>query len=174
MIAKLRALPDLVTRNWPVAALGASAFMLGMAHYFETFQHLAPCILCLKQREAYWIAGSVALAGVAASYSPWRGLLYRLFCLALAIAFGYGLYLAAWHAGAEQKWWDGPQACAIGAGATSASDLLAQINGAAPAGPSCEEPVWWFLGLTMAGWNVIISTILVIWSLVAGLKGVRR
>jgi len=50
--------------RWPLCALIASAAMLAIAHAFETFGKLAPCTLCLKQREVYWVAGGVALASL--------------------------------------------------------------------------------------------------------------
>jgi disulfide bond formation protein DsbB len=45
-----------------IAAL-ASGLLLAIAHGFETFGGLAPCTLCLKQREVYWAALAVGLAG---------------------------------------------------------------------------------------------------------------
>ena len=44
---------DIVLKRWPFFALLASAAMLAVAHGFETFGHLAPCHLCLKQREGH-------------------------------------------------------------------------------------------------------------------------
>ena len=49
-----------LARHWPWVALLASAALLGIAHAFETFGHLAPCELCLKQRELYWLAAGIA------------------------------------------------------------------------------------------------------------------
>ena len=171
-----RRLVAFVIAQWPWIALASCAFMLGVAHYFQTFQGLMPCILCLKQREAYWIAGGIAIAGIAAGYTPWRGWAVRLLCLALAAAFFYGMGYAIYHMGAEYKWWKGPAACAIG-GKGSAADIAAMLNGVKQKVVSCEEPVWWFpsksFGLTMAGWNVIISLKLAVWSLIAAVKGRR-
>ena len=47
------------------AAVGARA-TLAVAHAFQTFGHLAPCELCLHQREGYWLALAVATAGLVA------------------------------------------------------------------------------------------------------------
>jgi disulfide bond formation protein DsbB len=175
MLAPLRALIRFNLDHWAWVALASAIFMLGMAHYFQTFQHLAPCLLCLKQREAYWIAGTIAVVAVVANQTPWRATLYRLFCLLLCAAFLYSLGMATYHMGAEYKWWPGPQACAIG-GDAKASDIAAMLNGAKMHAPSCEDPVWWFptwpfRGLTMAGWNVIISAKLAGWSLAAAILG---
>lgn len=168
MLALIRAKARLILTYWPWIALASCAFMLGAAHYFETFQGLAPCLLCLKQREAYWVAGAVSLAAIAAGFTPSRGPLVRLLCAVLALVFLYGMGLAIYHAGAELKWWPGPQACAsVRAG--GAADIAAMLAGTRTRPPSCEEPVWWFLGLTMAGWNVIISLKLALWSAAAAM-----
>ena len=53
----------LLTRWWTAFALAASLAMLGAAHAFERFGGLAPCNLCLKQREVFW--GAVAISLVA-------------------------------------------------------------------------------------------------------------
>ena len=72
---------------WPVVALIASAAMLATAHAFETFGKLYPCPLCLKQREVFWVAGAVALIGLASRYSPWAARLRRPFDLLLGAFF---------------------------------------------------------------------------------------
>lgn len=150
---------SVLLKRWPLLALLASAAMLAIAHGFETFGHLAPCHLCLKQREAYWIALAVAAATMAAPYissrPPWR----RIGGLALAAIFAYGAYLAAFQAGAEWKWWPAPEGCSS-AGPVSASALKALLNGAAAATPPCDKAAWVFLGLSMAGWNFVASATL--------------
>ena len=166
MLALIRAKARLILPSWPWIALAASALMLGAAHYFERVEGLAPCLLCLKQREAYWVAGTFSLVAIVAGFTPWRRPLVRLLCAAMALAFLYGMGLAIYHAGAEMKWWPGPQACAsVRSG--GAADIQAMLAGVRSKAPSCEDPVWWFLGLTMAGWNVIISLKLALWSAAA-------
>jgi disulfide bond formation protein DsbB len=159
---------DWTAEHWPVLAFAASAFMLGAAHAFETFGKLAPCLLCLKQREVYWIVGTVALVAVVLSRTAWAARVRRPLILLLGVGFLYGAGLAAYHAGAEWKWWPGPAACAAGGGA-SADDLVAMLKGAKIAAPSCDKAVWVFLGLSMAGWNAVISLALAVASFAAGL-----
>ena len=43
----------------------------------------------------------------------------------------------------------------------------AALGGPELSRPACDEAVWWFLGLSMAGWNVLISLKLAIWSAIA-------
>ncbi len=160
---------DLAVDHWPALALLACAFMLGTAHAFETFGKLAPCLLCLKQREVYWVTGTVALVGVVLSRTAWAQRVRRPLILLLALGFLYGAGVATYHAGAEWKWWPGPAACSAG-GAAKASDLVAMLKGAKIAAPSCEKAVWVFLGLSMAGWNAVISLGLAVASAYAGLR----
>jgi disulfide bond formation protein DsbB len=160
---------DRAAANWPALALAACALMLGAAHAFETFGKLAPCLLCLKQREVYWAAGTVALVAVVLSRMAWAARLRRPLVLLLAAGFLYGAGLAAYHAGAEWKWWPGPAACG-GGGAAAAGDLVAMLKGAKIAAPACDKAAWVFLGLSMAGWNALISLGLAAASLVAGLR----
>jgi len=167
MLQLIRAKARLIVPYWPWWALGVSASMLAAAHYFETFQNLLPCTLCLKQREVYWAAVTVAGAAIVASRTPWRERLRTPFNGLLAVIFLVGMGIAIWHVGAEWKWWPGPPTCASGDGGVSAGDLAAALGGAALSRPACDEAVWWFFGLSMAGWNVLISLKLAIWSAIA-------
>lgn len=158
-------------RRWPVVALIISAAMLAAAHAFETFGHLAPCHLCLKQREAYWAAMAVAAVGVALSLSPWRARAARLVAFALALVFAYGAGWAIYHAGAEWKFWPGPQSCSGVATRVNPADLEALLKGAKiGAAPACDKAAWVFLGLSMAGWNALVSLGLCGLSVLAGLR----
>lgn len=154
---------------WPVVAFLASAAMLATAHAFETFGKLYPCNLCLKQREVYWVAGTVALIALVARRTPWAARLRKPFDLLLAAIFLYGAGLAAYHAGVEWKWWPGPTTC-TGGGAAAASDLVAMLKGDKIKPPACDKAAWIFLGISMAGWNALVSLGLAAASLAAGLR----
>lgn len=168
----MKALSPILSR-WPWFALLASAAMLAAAHAFETFGHLAPCTLCLKEREAYWIAGSIAAAGAVLDFTPLRRSTVRIVCALLALAFLYSLGYAVYHAGAEWKFWPGPASCSGGVKAT-VSDIRAGLDalmrGGKAAIPACDKIVWSFLGLSMAGWNSLISLGLVVFSALATLR----
>eukprot|EP01035_Chromulina_nebulosa_P002989 gene2989-4080_t len=60
-IEAMHRLIDRCLRNWPLVAALSSALMLAIAHAFETFGGLAPCTLCLKAREVYWVALAIGL-----------------------------------------------------------------------------------------------------------------
>ncbi len=157
-------------RHWPWSALIASAAALAIAHAFQTFARLAPCELCLKQREVYWMAVALAAVGIIAGFTPWRVRGVRIACVALAGIFAWGAVLAGYHAGVEWKWWPGPASCSGGAASVSAADLAALLHGARLSMPSCDTPAWVFLGLSMAGWNALASLILAILSVLGAME----
>src|ERR1700677_3686069 len=100
---------DFLLRRWPYVALAVSAAMLAVAHAFQTFGGLEPCHLCLKQREVYWAAMGVAAIALPAALTRYRAPAPRIGSLILAVVFGYGAYLAAFHSGAEWHWWPAPE-----------------------------------------------------------------
>jgi len=102
---------DTLFKRWPYVALVVSAAMLAVAHAFQSFGGLEPCHLCLKEREVYWAAMAVSALAIAAGLTRFRAPAPRLASLALALVFAYGTGLAAFHAGAEWKWWPAPEGC---------------------------------------------------------------
>ena len=169
MMKLIRAVLD----QWLLWALFSAALMLAIAHGFETFGGLAPCTLCLKQREVYWVAGTVALVGAVvvrlSGFARWRW----LFEAALAVVFAVGLFYAVYHAGAEWKFWPGPTTCS-GGGKVDLSALAAVAKGTVRVKPpACDQAAWVFLGLSMAGWNALISLKLLFYSAWAALRDRR-
>ncbi|KQW73006.1 disulfide bond formation protein DsbB [Phenylobacterium sp. Root77] len=153
--------------RWRLCALIASLLMLAIAHGFETFGGMAPCALCLRAREVYWVAAALALAGMLVvrmrAGARWRW----VFDAGLAAVFTFGVGLAVYHSGVEWKWWPGPTACSGGAGAVSAGQIADLLQGAKIAAPACDKAAWVFLGLSMAGWNALASLGLAVLSLLA-------
>jgi disulfide bond formation protein DsbB len=152
----MKAALNLVTRHWPPAALLVSAAMLATAHVFESLGY-APCTLCLRQREVYWTAMAIAVLAIVVTRIQSGRRFAWAFDALLALCFLYGAGLAAYHSGVELKWWPGPTTCAS-TGATASADALdAFLAGAKIRPPACDAPNWWFLGLTMANWNTLVS-----------------
>lgn len=132
------------------AAAGSAALLLG-ALGFQYLGGLAPCHLCLLQR---WPHAVAVLLGLSLLVVPAR-LTLALGALTLLVGAGIGAY----HVGVEQKWWQGPTTCtAPDPGSIPAGDLLNQIL-ATPV-VLCDQVAWSFLGVSMAGWNAILSLIL--------------
>ncbi|MCP5075840.1 MAG: disulfide bond formation protein B [Rhodobacteraceae bacterium] len=130
-----------------LAALG-SALMLAGAFGFQFVGDMPPCKLCIWQR---WPHAIAVLIGLVAALSPLR-ILSTLGALSLAT----GAAIALYHVGVEQSWWQGPTSCTSGGVAgLSVDDLLDQIL-AAPM-IRCDEIPWSLAGISMAGWNGIIS-----------------
>ena len=162
-----------ILNRWPWFAFLASALLLAGAHAFETFGHYPPCTLCLRQREVHWAVLAIAAAGAAIGFTPVAPRAYRWVCLALLAAFAYSTYMGAFHAGVEWHWWPGPTTCASTHGSThvSADDMNAILHGGHINGPACDQALWHFLGISMAGWNALISLKLTVFSGLAAWRG---
>ncbi len=143
--------------HWPALAFLIAAAMLAAAHALESFAHLAPCELCLKEREVWWLALALAALGFAAGFTPFATRGRRIATIALGLALLYGAALSAYHAGAEWKFWPGPASCSGGASRVSLADMQALSQGAKRVLPACDRPAVVFAGLSLAGWNAIIS-----------------
>ena len=143
-------------RNWPLAAAVAAAAMLAVAHAFQSFGHLMPCELCLKQRDVYWLALGLGGVGYVLARVLKRPLIAPVESALLCLVFLLSAGVAGYHAGVEWKWWPGPQVCTGGAkvGVAALANLL---SGARISAPRCDQAQWRMLGLSMAGWNVLVS-----------------
>ncbi|MSP82501.1 MAG: disulfide bond formation protein B [Alphaproteobacteria bacterium] len=136
-------------------ALGSGAALL-VALYFQYVEGLPPCPLCIDQRYAHGAAIAFALLAFAA----WRHRLAAVATLSLvALADGAGAGIALFHVGVEQHWWAGPEEC-TGTVATgqSVEDLAAQLMAAAPV--RCDAVLWSLFGVSMAGYNALLSAVL--------------
>ena len=140
-----------------IAILGAAA-ILG-AYYFQYGLGLEPCPLCLEQRTAYYFAIPLALivAFAAARGAPRAFLTAALVLIALAMLLNAGL--GVYHSGVEWKFWPGPADCSGPVTSLGrASDLMRQLQNVTVA--RCDEAAWRFLGLSLAGYNVLISLLM--------------
>lgn len=160
----------LLTRWWTAFALAISLAMLGAAHAFERFAGLSPCNLCLKQREVFW--GAVAISLTATMWtivSQARRGTPRIAAFLLFAIFATGAITAGFHAGGELKWWALPATCSAGGAPADLESLTSLALGVGPVTriAMCDAVTWSFLGLSMAGWNALISAALAVFSLLA-------
>ncbi len=150
-----------------IAAIAAAT--IAGAWYFQLVLGLQPCPLCLEQRYAYYLAIPLAvLTAFAAGQNAPRGLLIGgLVILALA-ALGNAV-LGGYHAGVEWKFWPGPTDCTGPVGNLgSAGSLLDRLDTVKVV--MCDEVQWKFLGLSLAGYNVLISLLMA----AIAIRGVAR
>jgi len=140
-----------------IALIGAAA-ILG-AYYFQFVVGLAPCPLCLEQRIPYYMGIPLALVVAIAAWRKAPAWLVAVGFAALAIAFLVGAGLGVYHAGIEWKFWPGPAECSGPLGQFGGSGgLLEQIRTTSLV--RCDEAAWRFMGISLAGYNVLISLFL--------------
>jgi len=115
--------------------------------------HLVPCEMCMWQRWPHIAAILLALIAIVLRGNPSasRGFT-ALAALAILVSGAIGVY----HAGVEYHWWQGFSACTKPI-LSGTGDILAQIM-AAPV-VRCDVPQWAMFGISLAGWNALISLI---------------
>ncbi len=152
-------------RAGALAFIGALAVIL-VALGFEYFGGYKPCPLCLQQRYAYYVAIPVLFVALSL-YASGRLTASALLFLLVSFAFVANAMLGIYHAGAEWKFWPGPDTCA-----GTAAPLASSPGGLLKSLPStriirCDEAPWRMFGLSFAGWNVVTSILLWITALQA-------
>ena len=157
---------NISARQLAILAGAGSAALLITALIFQSVGYV-PCELCILQR---WPHLAAAIIGAVLIFID-----SRLLRWAGALAAGLATAFAIYHAGVEYQWWQGPVACTGGIDGMlnmSTQDLMAQLQSAPVT--RCDQPQWYFLGLTMAGWNAICSAILTgMWLRSALGRGIR-
>jgi disulfide bond formation protein DsbB len=144
---------------------GAALLTILTAHAFEQFGGYAPCPLCLQERYAYYFAVPAAVVAFFAARGEYFGFT-RLVLLLIAIGFFLNAGLGVYHAGAEWKWWPGPETCGGGFDLNWGKEGIVDTPVI-----RCDEAPWRFLGLSFAGWNAVVSAGL---ALIAAFGATRR
>jgi disulfide bond formation protein DsbB len=158
-----------------IIAIAGALTILG-AWFFQYGLGLKPCPLCLEQRYPYYFAIPLAvlvLMGESVGSSR-RVLIAALIAILAGMLWNAGL--GAYHAGIEWKLWAGPRDCtgtldSLG----SAGNLLDQLKSISVV--RCDEAAWRFLGISLAGYNMLISLALAAvagWGAVAALRQQRE
>lgn len=129
-------------------ALAVPVLLLLGAYGFQLIGHLAPCEMCWWQRYPLFAAVVFAVAAMLTRATPASRLFVALAGLSILIS---GL-IGGYHAGVEYHWWTGPERC-TSSGFTSIADLMK-----APV-VMCDVPQWTLWGVSLAGFNFIISTL---------------
>jgi disulfide bond formation protein DsbB len=158
--------------NWIwLAGLFSIASLLG-ALFFQYGLGLAPCQMCYWQRHAHKAVIAIAVLGLAmktlSKSDKWDRVIIALLAVAFVVSFG----LAFWHMGVEYKWWLGPKSCSAipGAAQINPEDILNALNGSGKM-PLCSDAPWDLFGISMAGYNAILSGLAAVISIVLVFKG---
>lgn len=135
-------------RQAPLLLFATSGALLLGALAFQFIGGLAPCEMCYWQRYAHL----AVLAVAALAFLTANRALGWLAVAAMLVAAGLGLF----HAGVEQGWWQGVTACTapVSAGMSQA-DMLDSLMKAPLV--RCDQIPWSLFGVSMAGWNALIS-----------------
>ena len=134
-------------------ALVLPAALLGGALGSQYLGGLHPCEMCYWQRWPH--AAAILLAAVAFT-GPTESLRSRTFTLLAALAIAVSGAIGVYHAGVEAKIFEGFTQCsAMPTNGLSTAELLKQITHAPLT--RCDEVQFRFLGISMAGWNAILS-----------------
>jgi disulfide bond formation protein DsbB len=156
---------------------GAATLVVALAVILAAlgFEHIGghlPCPLCLQQRYAYYAGVPLlflALVLLSAEQHRLAGLLFLAVALGFLVNAGLGVY----QAGAEWKYWPGPESCAGAQSiSTTAGGLLKDLANTKVI--RCDEASWRFLGLSFAGWNAVLSLLLFVSAMRAAFSATAR
>ena len=128
-------------------ALLVPAGLLGGALLSQYVGGLYPCEMCYWQR---WPHGAAILLALGAIFAPINAPRTRTLVLLAALAIAVSGAIGIFHAGVELGYWEGITLCTA-TGATSLEDILKVPL------VRCDQVQWSLLGISMAGWNAIIS-----------------
>ncbi|HET9716913.1 MAG TPA: disulfide bond formation protein B [Pseudolabrys sp.] len=153
-----------LTRSNPAVAATAILTIVGALticgfFFFEYVLGYPPCPLCLEQRNAFYAAVPLAaLLWLGANYGASRKVMLAGFAVIVAVML-WNTGLSAYHAGVEWKLWPGPTDCSGPiSNFGSASDLVNRLQNIRIV--RCDEAAWRFLGISLAGYDVLVSLFL--------------
>ena len=135
-----------------VAVVGA--LTIAGAWFFQLVIKLNPCPMCLEQRWPYYIGIPLALLVAFASRKAPRMVVVGGLAILAALML-WGVYMGVFHAGVEWKLWLGPQECSGAPQLGPAGGLLDRLQTINVV--RCDEAAWRFLGISLAGYNALIS-----------------
>src|SRR5262245_21441130 len=153
----------LLRRDPPVAAAAIvtviGALTICGFFFFQYVLGYPPCPLCLDQRNAFYVSVPLAaLLWLGANYGASRKVMIAGFAVIAAVML-WNAGLSAYHAGVEWKFWPGPADCSGPINSLgSASNMLKRLQDIRIV--RCDEAAWRFLGISLAGYDVLVSLFL--------------
>lgn len=152
-----RLVPRLVPLLVPLALLAGSAALLLGALAFQYLGGLRPCVLCIWQRWPHGVVIALGAIGLWPGLGPrTRRALVGLAGAALVI----GAAIALYHVGVEEKIFAGTEGCVGGSISSAASIAEARERLLKAPVVRCDEIAWSLFGLSMAGYNALISLLM--------------
>lgn len=154
-----------------LAFLMSLSLLLG-AYAFQYIGGLEPCHLCWWQRYAHMAIFGLSAGGLLLKNTgrSWR----NLWLWTTAIALEVSVVAAGYHTGVEQKWWQGPTTCTSNS-LTDPGDMETLFdNMMAAEMVMCDKIPWQMFGISMAGYNFLISLGVAIFVSLALLASFRR
>lgn len=133
-------------------ALLVPAALLAGALGSQYLGGLYPCEMCHWQRWGHYAAVALALGSFALRSAPDRG---RSFVWLAALGILASGAIGAYHAGVEAGVFEGFTQCTAMVASGSSADILKDIMQTPLI--RCDQVQWSWLGVSMAGWNAIIS-----------------
>ena len=163
-------IPVLNPRSAPLLLFLAAGAVVGAVLLSQYVGGLVPCELCLAERWPYYIVLALNLLALLARNPRATTAVLALTALAFLVSAGLGAY----HVGVEQHWIAGPTACTGGdtGGAKSIEDLEKMLLQQQPV--RCDEVQWSLFGVSLAGWNFVVSVILLVFSTSALRRALNR
>lgn len=149
----------------PAVILAGSTASLGGAFAFQYIGGLQPCVLCIWQRWPHGIA--IVLAAIALAYVGRRASGWLLLLAGVVLLAGGGI--AVFHVGVEQHWWAGTSSCGTTIDFRAGTQALTQALLNAPV-VRCDQVAWSLFGISMAGYNALLSLGLGALGVFAGLR----
>lgn len=128
-----------------------SSLMLLSAFYLEYFHDAFPCDLCITQRWFHALIISYSLIAIFISKNSF--LTNRLILIGLSITWIASSVAGLYHFGIEMNLWKGPDECS--SAIDFSKDTLKYLLNKAPI--KCDEVMFKILGLSLAGWNALMS-----------------
>lgn len=144
---------------------------IGTALIFQYAFGYAPCALCMWERWPYYLGVPVAALLVALNGFSSRGVLLLGF-MVLVVLFATNTGLGSYHAGVEWGFWPGPTSCSSGGGSLASGNLIGSLQNSHIV--PCDRASWRFLGLSFAGWNVVVSVCLLLMAVCGSLRVARE
>ena len=142
-----------------LAVFGLSVATIAGAWFFEFVLKLPPCPLCLEERIPYHVVIPLSLLVAIAALVRAPPKLVMVGFIAIMAALLCNVALGTYHAGVEWHFWAGPTDCTGPlTDLNSGGSIINQLKSIHVV--RCDEAAWRWLGISLAGYNVLISLLL--------------